>query len=47
MMKVALYDAREDSPTYGELNEFFVGEKNTPAHQRPPICLPRLQGNWY
>lgn len=28
MMKVVLYDAREDSPTTGEVNEFFLGEHN-------------------
>jgi dTDP-4-dehydrorhamnose 3,5-epimerase len=28
MVKVVLYDAREDSPTKGEVNEFFVGEHN-------------------
>jgi len=28
MMKVVLYDGREDSPTKGEVNEFFVGEHN-------------------
>jgi len=28
MMKVVLYDGRKDSPTYGEVNEFFVGEHN-------------------
>lgn len=28
MMKVALYDAREDSPTRGEVNEFFLGIHN-------------------
>jgi len=28
MMKVALYDSRKDSPTFGEINEFFIGEKN-------------------
>jgi len=28
MVKVALYDARKNSPSYGELNEFFIGEKN-------------------
>ena len=28
MMKVVLYDGRENSPTYGEVNEFFVGEHN-------------------
>jgi len=28
MMKVVLYDKREDSPTKGLLNEFFLGEHN-------------------
>lgn len=28
MIKVPLYDARPDSPTYGEINEFFLGEHN-------------------
>lgn len=28
MIKVPLYDARQDSPTYGEVNEFFLGEHN-------------------
>lgn len=28
MAKVVLYDAREDSPTYGEVNEFFMGVLN-------------------
>ncbi len=28
MIKVALYDVRKNSPTFGELNEFFIGEKN-------------------
>ena len=37
MMKVALYDAREDSPTYKEVNEFFVGEKNLVL-----ICVPPM-----
>jgi len=23
-----LYDRREGSPTYGEVNEFFIGERN-------------------
>jgi len=37
MMKVALYDAREDSPTYKEVNEFFVGEKNPVLISVPPM----------
>jgi len=28
MMKVALYDSRKESATFGEINEFFIGEKN-------------------
>ncbi len=28
MMKIVLYDDREDSPTKGEVNEFFVGVRN-------------------
>lgn len=28
MMKIVLYDSRDDSPTKGEVNEFFVGEQN-------------------
>lgn len=37
MMKVALYDAREDSPTYKEINEFFIGEKNPVLIKVPPL----------
>ena len=36
MMKVALFDAREDSSTYRELNEFFIGEKNPMLISVPP-----------
>ncbi|MGQ9631377.1 MAG: dTDP-4-dehydrorhamnose 3,5-epimerase family protein [bacterium] len=28
MVKVALYDSREGSPTYGQVQEFFLGENN-------------------
>ncbi len=28
MIQVPLYDMRQDSPTFGELNEFFLGEHN-------------------
>lgn len=28
MMKLALYDGREGSPTKGEVNQFFMGESN-------------------
>jgi dTDP-4-dehydrorhamnose 3,5-epimerase len=36
MMKVALYDARKDSPTYKVLMEIFVGEKNPILIHVPP-----------
>ena len=36
MMKLVLYDSREDSPTRGEVNEFFVGEHNPLLVQIPP-----------
>jgi len=37
MMKVVLYDAREDSPTCGEVNEFFLGEHNFKLIQIPKM----------
>ena len=36
MFKVALYDARDDSPTKGEVNEFFLGDFNSTLLQIPP-----------
>ncbi len=36
MAKIVLCDMREGSPTHGEINEFFVGEKN-PILIRIPI----------
>ena len=36
MMKVVLYDSRDDSPTKGEVNEFFLGEHNPILLQIPP-----------
>jgi dTDP-4-dehydrorhamnose 3,5-epimerase len=35
MMKVVLYDGREGSPTYKEINEFFMGEHNPILLQIP------------
>ncbi|MCZ6671137.1 MAG: dTDP-4-dehydrorhamnose 3,5-epimerase family protein [Acidobacteria bacterium] len=37
MMKVVLYDSRDDSPTKGEVNEFFLGEHNPILVQIPPF----------
>ena len=36
MMKVVLYDSRDDSPTKGEVNEFFLGDNNPILVQIPP-----------
>ena len=36
MMKVVLYDSREDSPTKGMVNEFFMGDHNPILLQIPP-----------
>ncbi|HXZ36335.1 MAG TPA: dTDP-4-dehydrorhamnose 3,5-epimerase family protein [Thermodesulfobacteriota bacterium] len=37
MMKVVLYDGREKSPTFREINEFFMGEHNPILLQIPPF----------
>lgn len=37
MMKVVLYDGRENSKTKGEINEFFIGEQNYSIVQIPPF----------
>jgi dTDP-4-dehydrorhamnose 3,5-epimerase len=39
MLKVVLYDQREDSKTYGEINEFFIGEKNPMLIVIPPMVV--------
>jgi dTDP-4-dehydrorhamnose 3,5-epimerase len=37
MLKLVLYDPREDSKTKGETNEFFIGEHNPLLVQIPPL----------
>jgi len=37
MMKVVLYDARPGSATKGEVNEFFIGERNPALITIPPL----------
>lgn len=37
MMKIVLYDSREDSPTHGEVNEFFLGVHSPRLLQIPPL----------
>jgi dTDP-4-dehydrorhamnose 3,5-epimerase len=39
MIKLVLYDRREDSPTRDEINEFFLGEHNPQLVQIPPLVL--------
>lgn len=36
MMKVVLFDPRDDSPTKGQVNEFFIGDHNPLLVQIPP-----------
>jgi dTDP-4-dehydrorhamnose 3,5-epimerase len=37
MMKLVLYDSREDSPTRGEVQEFHLGERSQQLVQIPPL----------
>jgi len=39
MMKVVLFDSREDSPTCNEVNEFFMGTHNQILLQIPPYVF--------
>jgi len=44
MAKVVLYDRREASPTQGEVNEFFMGERNNILVVIPPGVLHGMKG---
>jgi dTDP-4-dehydrorhamnose 3,5-epimerase len=44
MIKLALYDRREGSPTCGEVNEFFLGEQNPQLVQVPQLVLHGFKG---
>lgn len=37
MIKLVLYDGRKDSPTKGEINEFFLGEHNPTLVKIPQL----------
>jgi dTDP-4-dehydrorhamnose 3,5-epimerase len=39
MAKIVLYDAREDSPTRGEVDEFFVGEQHRILIRIPAMVM--------
>lgn len=50
MFKVVLWDRREDSPTHGWVNEFFIGEQNPLLLQIPNLvyhgfkCISEHEG---
>jgi dTDP-4-dehydrorhamnose 3,5-epimerase len=44
MVKVVLYDQREDSKTRGEINEFFMGVHNPILLVIPPLVLHGMKG---
>jgi len=44
MVKVVLYDTRESSSTYKELNEFYMGELNPILITIPPSVLHGIKG---
>ena len=39
MAKVVLYDSREDSPTHGQVQEFFIGQRNPTLVKIPPFVM--------
>ncbi len=44
MIKLVLYDSRENSPTKGELMEIFMGEQNYCLVTVPPLVLNGFKG---
>lgn len=44
MAKMVLADLRDDSPTKGEINEFFIGDQNRMLIQIPPGVYHGLKG---
>ena len=44
MIKLVLYDERDDSPTRGELNELFIGEQNYSLVRIPPHVWNAFKG---
>ena len=39
MAKVVLHDSREESPTAGETNEFFIGDRHPMLLKIPPLVM--------
>jgi dTDP-4-dehydrorhamnose 3,5-epimerase len=44
MIKLVLYDSREDSPTKGELQEIFLGHENYQLVKIPPFIWNGFKG---
>lgn len=44
MVKLVIYDGRENSPTHGQVNEFFIGEHNPLLVQIPPMLCHGFKG---
>ena len=44
MAKVVLYDSRPDSPSHGEINEFFIGDRNPTLVKIPPGVMHGFKG---
>lgn len=44
MIKVVLYDGRDGSPTKGEVNEFFLGDRNPTLVVIPPFVMHGMKG---
>ncbi len=44
MAKVVLYDRRDDSPTYRQVNEFFIGDRNPCLIKIPPLVVHGFKG---
>lgn len=44
MIKLVLYDGREKSPSYGIINEFFIGDKNSQRVQIPTRVMHGFKG---
>ena len=44
MAKVVLFDGRPDSPTHGQINEFFMGEQNLILLKIPPLVMHGFKG---
>lgn len=44
MIKLVLFDSREESPTGGVINEFFIGDKNPQRVQIPTKVMHGFKG---